>query len=414
MVLRGFITIVFLALQVVAFGQGVNQLKFNASTQVWLRYSQLNAGSQIEGESVDQVFDISMRRVRLSAKGYVAPKTYLYVSLGDNNLNYLNRSKIGINLLDAVVTYQFNDFFHLGAGKTGWTGLSRYSSPSTSNTLGVDIPIFVLPTINKSDHFLRKLSVFSTGNIGKWNYRTVVSKPYLVTNSAPQIEMADYANANPKLQTSGYVKYQLLDKEQVNSPYQRGTYLGKKKIINIGFGYQFQQDAMQSLTITGDTLQHALNLKAVDLFIDLPFYSSALTFYLGYFNYNMGPNYIRNIGVNNPVNGGVGESFNGVGTRFPTIGTGQILYTEVGWLLSDNIVPQSIGDIQIYANLQSADFDALDDLLMKFGGGFNYYVNPKIKLTGGVNVWPEYIDTESGIIQNNYNTEVIVMIQAKL
>ncbi len=396
--MRTFFTVLFilsLTSNLLAQESSYPNIKFSATAQSWIRYTELNPGSKVYDQEKSEVFDISLRRLRLSAGGMITPKAHIYVALGENNINYLTNKKISLNILDVVGTYQFNEAFHIGAGKTAWTGLSRYSAPSSSNNMGMDLPLFALPTLNLSDDFFRKLSVFAKGDVGKVNYRMVLTKPFAIESRGitPGIDSSSgFAAGVNTLQSSGYVKYQFLDRESNSLPFHRGTYYGKKRIVTIGFGYQYQPDLMWSLGTNGDTLTHAMNLKAIDLFVDLPFYSSALTAYLGFFDYDFGPNYIRNIGMNNPSTGKkANEYFNGSGNSFPTIGTGQILYGEVGWLFNDLIFPEKFGNLQWYATGQLSYYEALADPVTNLGSGINY-VNPteRVKITLGAQFWPVF------------------------
>lgn len=77
----------------------------------------------------------------------------------------------------------------------------------------------------------------------------------------------------------------------------------------------------------GDALLSGTNFYdmrnwAVDSFLNVPLYNDdAITAYLGYYDYDFGKNYIRNVVANNPTTGG-GSEFNGAGVAFPMIGTG--------------------------------------------------------------------------------------------
>ena len=91
--------------------------------------------------------------------------------------------------------------------------------------------------------------------------------------------------------------------------------------MSIGIGMEYQSDALWYLQ-GGDTTFNDMVLWAVDFFLDKPLnhrQKTAVTFYAGYFNYDFGPNYIRNTGVNNPANGvdPSAASFNGPGNAFP-------------------------------------------------------------------------------------------------
>lgn len=119
-------------------------------------------------------------------------------------------------------------------------------------------------------------------------------------------------------------------------PYAVGTYLGGKNVANIGAGFLQNTNAMWSLepSATGegsDTAFHNMMLWSIDGFIDFGIIKdkgTALTTYAGYFNYDFGPNNVRNIGIMNPVDGGGGLR----GNAIPTLGTGSIYYIQTGYV----------------------------------------------------------------------------------
>jgi hypothetical protein len=109
--------------------------------------------------------------------------------------------------------------------------------------------------------------------------------------------------------------------------------LGTKKVFNIGVGFDHWKNGMWHRTSAGDTVtQDQLQLGA-DVFLDMPLSKrkDAVTFYGSYYNFNFGKDYVRSIGILNPADGG------GIyrGNALPTIGTGQIFYGQVGYLLPE-------------------------------------------------------------------------------
>jgi len=374
---------------------GTNFIQFSASTQIWMRYTENNPGSTVFDNPEPNTSDISIRRLRIGMYGKVADKTYVYIGLGDNNINYLSGQGVPIKILDAQIEYHLKDYLHLGAGKTGWTGLSRFAAPTTTSILGLDIPIFALATVNLGDDLLRRFSIYAKGDMGKFNYRLIMSKPYAVQNSkgyseTPLAEVAILANTSPAIQYSGYLKYQFFEKEAMAIPYSPGTYMGKKKVFNLGFGFQRQNDFTWHQGFAGDTVKNDMVLFAADLFAELPMNKGSLTLHGGYFNYNFGPNYLRNIGVNNPVNGVDANlaSLNGRGNAFPIIGSGQSYYGNIGYLLP--ISYKNNSQWQPFFSVQLSDYQALVDNMVMTETGINYHFNSfaSSKLTFGIQSRP--------------------------
>ncbi|MBC8153068.1 MAG: hypothetical protein H7Z72_09165 [Bacteroidetes bacterium] len=66
--------------------------------------------------------------------------------------------------------------------------------------------------------------------------------------------------------------YQLLEQESNLTPYLTGTYLGKKKIFNIGVGFQYQRDAMWHWNngVNKDTMFQNMLHYAADIYSDQP------------------------------------------------------------------------------------------------------------------------------------------------
>jgi len=129
--------------------------------------------------------------------------------------------------------------------------------------------------------------------------------------------------------------YQFFDQESNAGASTVGSYLGKKRVFNVGAGFVHQGSAMWHTTAAEDTVSQALNLLAVDVFYDAPVNAAkgtAITAYGGYYYYDFGAGYLKNAGTMNPANGvrnGLG-SFNGPGNNYPMLGTGHVLYAQAG------------------------------------------------------------------------------------
>jgi len=372
-------------------------MTFFASGQIWLRHTELNPGSQVEGAYESSISDISIRRFRMGVTGDINDKVFVKIQMGLNNLNYLTRDA-QIKLLDLLAVYKFSDRLHLGIGKNGYTGPSRYASVASFSAMGVDIPIFALSTINIEDDYLRKFSLFAKGNIGQLGYRMVLAKPSKPLGVAGIDEAINFHPGNPKWQVSGYFKYQFFEKETLRTAYMPGTYYGKKSVLNIGIGFLSQDRATWNLE-AADTSYYQLNQWAVDLFLDLPLNannSQSLTVYTSFFHTDFGPNYVRMIGANNPALQSDGRVLNGGGNRYPSIGTGNIFYSQIGYRMALKKEGFTIKAIQPYASIQYADYDGLGDVMSLYELGANVLFNGhKSKLTFGWQSRPIYnIDTQ--------------------
>ncbi len=326
--------------------------------QVWMRYNQNNPGTLINGEPSSSFFDISVRRLRFQAYARIREKTNLTMTLGQNNINYLTARSGEIRLLDFYIDHRLHRYLTVGGGQSGWNGTSRYAAPLTSKLLTLDLSPFLIPTVNQTDNILRKLSAFAAGQAGPWDYRIVFSRPYApVANSQIGFD-SGFANVKPGIQTALYLKYQFFDHESI-SPFHAGTLDGQKKVLTLGLGMERQNKAMWHLTNAADTLTTPITLMAADLFGEIPLPGNkAWTFYLGYFYYDFGPNYLRIIGFNNVGSGlNAQGTFSGTGNAWPAIGTGQTGYFQVGytWPISnrnERIQPFISGQYSGYNKLQ--------------------------------------------------------------
>ncbi|PKP47330.1 MAG: hypothetical protein CVT95_05805 [Bacteroidetes bacterium HGW-Bacteroidetes-12] len=389
---------------------GNHYVKFTFLGQVWARYTDTNPGSTVFNDPVSDVYDIGLRRWRLSLYGQLTDKVFFFTQFGQNNYSNLSKRFTGSFFHDAVVEYHFHKrYLQWGMGLSGVNGLSRYATPSVGTIMSLDAPLYQQTTNGINDQFLRKLSIYAKGKISKLDYRIAITDPMAVQNANATVNsisaVSEFSTKPPKPQFQGYFMWQFLDEESNLTPYTVGSYLGKKKVFNIGAGFIFQQDAMWHTNLANDTLKENMNLLAVDLFYDSPLSEKgdAITIYASYHNLDFGKNYTRNIGVMNPATGtNANGTFNGAGNAFPMLGTGDVYYLQVGYKLKDNLLPNN-GTLQPYAAAQLADFDRLKDKMLMLEGGVNYYLHGKhnAKLTLNYQSRPIFKTELNGDITTN-------------
>ena len=213
-------------------------LKLNFVSQVWMRYNQNNPGSTVNGQIENNTYDVGLRRVRFVMSGQLSKRVAFFVQFGQNNFNYLSPRKAGSFLHDATAEYAvIPKKLNLGFGLHGWNGLGRFSNSSVSSILGLDPPIFQETTNDVSDQFVRKLGIYAKGKLGKLDYRISLSKPFVTQTASTSVDPlslnSSYSMQVPKQALQGYVMYQFLDKENNFGPGTTGTYLGKKRILNL-------------------------------------------------------------------------------------------------------------------------------------------------------------------------------------
>ncbi|MEO7992260.1 MAG: hypothetical protein ABI663_22110, partial [Chryseolinea sp.] len=328
---------------------------------------------------------------------------------GNNNGN----RKFQVFFHDAIGEYKIwkaNDKLILGGGLTIANGLSRFSQPSIGTIMSLDVPVFAQATVDQTDEFSRKLSVYARGQLGKLDYRVVLSDPFPVTsNGAPaaiSATNATFAYNQHHKQYQGFFAWNFFDKESHVTPYMTGAYLGKKKVLNLEAGFITQKNA----TWTGDAITqqyYTMKLYSVAVFFDSPLNKekgTALNAYAGYYHTDYGQNYLRYNGAMNPANGSTGAPApNGsFGNAFPMFGPGSQIYAQVGYMLKKNLLGEGNGTLMPYATVQSAKFDRLDKQMNVYDLGLNWLIKGHTsKITLDWQLRPTYSVVGTDLIRDN-------------
>ena len=164
--------------------EGTHYVKFTLLAQVWNRYQQFNPGTTIYGEPKSHGYDLGIRRFRIQFYGQLSDRVFIYSQIGENNFNFLSDRKAGFFIHDALGEYEIvTDKLALGTGLTAWSGLSRFSTPSITSIMGIDVPLFLQSTNDITDQFLRKLSVYAKGKLGRFDYRLTLAHPMAIQKS---------------------------------------------------------------------------------------------------------------------------------------------------------------------------------------------------------------------------------------
>lgn len=414
---------------------GSHYLKWTFSNQVWLRFNNSNPGTTVLGEPASNTFDIGLRRTRVQFFGQLTDHVFFYTQFGQNNFNYLAGQNTNNNgnrkfqafFHDALGEYKVwkdNDKLKLGGGLTITNGLSRFSQPSVSTIMTMDVPVFAQATVDQTDEFSRKLSVYARGQLGKFDYRIVLSDPFPVTsNGTPNNPTpgpnATFSQTGHHHQYQGFFLYNFFDKETHTTPYMTGTYLGKKKVFNIEAGFISQKKALWSSDDGGATTDfHDMNLWSVALFYDAPLNTAkgtALSAYAGFFGLDYGANYLRYNGIMNPANGITnGPAAGSQGNGFPMFGTGNVIYTQVGYLLNQDLLGEA-GTLMPYASLMAAQFDALKDRMNVWSLGINWLIkNHSSKLTLDYQSRPVYESQGGDLVKATNRGQVVLQYQVSL
>ncbi|WP_430406192.1 hypothetical protein [Fluviicola sp.] len=400
---------------------GSKYIRFLTWHQIWLKYNQNNDGSTLAGKPINESYDISIRRSRFLTYSQISDRFLILTHFGINNQSTFsggasaaNGKKPQLFLHEAYVDYTvFKRFLNIGAGLHYWNGVSRMTNTSTLNFLAQDAPIFNWYNIDKSDQFARYLGIFAKGKIGKLDYRFAANDPFQANEAkAIATNVSDYNPYCRSWSTAGYIHYEFLDEESNLLPFMVGSYLGTKKVFNIGVGFDHWKDGMWHRNSDGDTVtQDQLQLGA-DVFLDMPLSKrkDAITFYGSYYNYNFGKDYVRSIGILNTADGG------GVyrGNALPTIGTGQIFYGQVGYLLPDFKLTTRF---QVYGAFSHARFvglrNAADELVPvnTIDAGLNVFLaGHHSKITLNYRARPDFSDIESINYKNELTLQFMVYL----
>lgn len=393
------------------FSDSVSYIKAAFLGQFWLRYNSNNPGSTVNGTPQKDAYDIGIRRIRFSMTSQITNRFFVFTQIGLNNVNTLSKRKEGMFFHDATAEVKFyKNYLDIGVGLSGWNGTSRYSSSSTSSIMGLDLPVIQETTNDVTDQFGRKFGVFLKGKLHKFDYRFSIAKPFPVQNSLATIDelptnelnKAYFSQNPPKLNTAGYIYYSFFDTESNLLPYMTGSYLGNKKILNIGTGFQYQKDAMWYHSTGLDTTSAPLQQFGFDIFFDSYLNKdkkNAITAYVAYLNYYFGPNYIRNAGPMNVANGiqGVG-SFNGAGNKVPLVGTGNVFYGQFAFKFKDQLL-KDWGTLQPYIATSYASYDRLNNPVQILNIGMNWLMlNHNAKLSIDYQSRPVFFEDAIGQI----------------
>lgn len=414
---------------------GTHYFQATFLNQVWLRYNQSNPGSTIDQLPQKETFDIGLRRTRVQMFGQITDKVFLYFQFGQNNFNAMYNTSGGANrknaafFHDAVCEYKVSkaDQLKLGAGLTIANGLSRFSQPSISSIMTMDVPVLAQATVDQTDQFSRKLSVYARGQLGHLDYRLSLSDPFPVISNGTAIQApgkyASFASKGRHKQYQTYLMWQFFEHENHTTPYMTGTYLGKKKIFNIAAGAIYQNNAMWSRASSNDSIVYqAMQLYCVESFLDMPLNKekgNAISAYAGYFMTNYGKDYLRYNGLMNPMNGSTLNASNSIsgqgptyGNAHPMFGTGNVIYTQIGYLMPSSVLKS--GQLMPYASYTHASYDRLEGKKMDiYNAGINYLIkghNAKVSVD-----WqnrPVYgLDNNGAVTSGSRKNSIILQYQ---
>ena len=351
---------------------GSKYIRFIMWGQFWLT-GQNNAAGEFK-------INANLRRARFLAFAQVSPRFMILMHFGVNSLNASTLDPVGnrSNGPQLFLHGAWTEFaivqkhLYLGGGLHYWNGISRLTNQSTLNFLTLDNYRRAWSVLGLTDQFARHLGVYAKGKFGGFAYRVSANSPLINSLDVNRIptkwdgqilytgkkEFKDDAAWSYQ----GYFEYMFFDKESDKLPYKVGTYLGKKKVLNVGAGFFLHPNGSITYNAPVNDLdstmtQHNVSHFAVDVFYDAPVGKGAITAYAVYYLFDYGPKYI------------LGQTY----------GTGNSILVQLGYLIPKFSNKLSL---QPYAAYNTADFKAFDNAGNALRAGVNMFlVGHHAKLT---------------------------------
>lgn len=354
-------------------------LKAGVSTQIWMRFMQLNPGIRnIDNETIKYEADVLIRRMFFPI--YLKLGNFTFFSLpafssqpATASINAASPKQIVLYFYDIWTSYKFfQGKLIIGSGLNMYNGVSRYSSASSARTLGADVPLIAAPNLTSTEQAARQLSLFITGNLNSFSYRLALAKPF-INNNIPQIpELNKIYNCHKAhFSYKGYFEYQFFDKESNAMPFKPASYIGSKKLLNFGIGFDYHpQASIRFNTDSSITKFDKLHL-AVDIFLEIPLNNrSAFNFYAAEFSCNYGPEYTQSFGVQDLYGKSISEL---------QFGTGYATFIQTAYLFPSTHLANRL---QFYYELTFRNFEGALKKVYHHNIGLNYFiVGHKIKCT---------------------------------
>ena len=247
--------------------QFMEKHRFKAGLRLQTWYQFMEDG---ENNGTEDLHDFMVRRFYFYLKGEVIPKIGFFAHIAGDRLGQdgLDRPGVGLGtsiaVRDAWVYFDLSDSFKIQMGRMYVPFTRNYGTTSTFALLPLELPfnqggvrggIFYASKVGRDDGIL----VWGNPFNGRLQYRLGVSEG---------VENAD--NPDDNLRFAGRFSLNLLEPE--TTWFNKGTYLGKKKVLALGAGFDYQED----LTLSGNPDKNNFGWT-VDLFLDHPLGGGAVT-----------------------------------------------------------------------------------------------------------------------------------------
>jgi len=342
---------------------------------IWMQgsYQWIEKG-KINGDQYEDLHDFMIRRAYLYLKGDVTEYVSFFTHLASDKLGMetpsggsLNNSGMGLGSgvawRDLWMTLNLNEAFKIQMGRMYVPLTRNYGTTSTKAMLTADLPflqggsrggIFYAQKVGRDDG----LTLWGNPFNGLLQYRLMVSEG--VEENAK--------NPEDSLRVVGRVSLSLLEPE--TGWFNKGTYLGEKKVLSFGLGMDRQGD----LSLAGNVDQDN-TVWTIDAFFDHPVGGGAVTVEAAYMD--------------------IDNCTQGTSNFYHDLEAGddaQNWYVNAGYLLPGSVGP---GRFQPYMRYETVDVDNKNqtDFL---SGGLNYYLKGhNCKLTADyMHVSPDHPDKD--------------------
>jgi hypothetical protein len=300
-----------------------------------------------DGKGDEDLNDFLIRRAYLYLKGDVTKYVSFFTHIASDKVGMdqiTENSGLGLGSgvawRDLWITLNLHEAFKIQMGRMYVPLTRNYGTTSTKAMLTMDLPflqggsrggIFYASKVGRDD------SVTLWGNPfdGKLQYRLMISEG-----------VEGDKNPEDNLRFAGRLSLSLLEPE--TGWFNMGTYLGKKKVLSLGLGFQSQDD----LTLGGVEGEDN-QVWTADVFFDHPVGAGAVTFEAAYID-------IQDCTETQP------QAY----TDLAAGDDAETWYVNAGYLFPGTL---GIGQVQPYIRYETVDVDKKNATDF-WSGGVNYYM----------------------------------------
>ena len=293
--------------------------------------------------------DFMIRRAYMYLKGQVTEHVSFFTHIasdrvGQEEVDYTADSGVGLGesvaWRDLWITLNLHEALKIQMGRMYVPLTRNYGTTSTKAMLTTDLPflqggirggIFYASKVGRDDG----VTLWGNPLDGLLQYRFMISEG---------VE-SDAENPEDSLRFAGRVSLSLLEPE--TSWFNKGTYIGKKKVLSLGFGIDSQDD----LTLAGTTKKDDNLVWTLDAFFDHPVGEGAVTAEAAYIDIE---HCTQNHNYSELSKGEDAENW----------------YISAGYLLPGSVGP---GRFQPYVRYETVDVDDDEDTDF-WSVGLNYFM----------------------------------------